>query len=172
VRRAPVIALGAWLCCGSADASAQQVDPCEYFYRALEAVPHDTLVRSSGEIVWLWDDTVTQGCEIGFAAHDSTRGMVSVPEFDALDGSEMHALGWRMTDGIGADGPGSGIFGIERNTVRCLVSWAQHAWIDDDGEFQQSEWLSMTVQCRVVARKSHEPSVGTDSAVTGMATSA
>jgi hypothetical protein len=154
VRLAPVIVLGAWLCCGSADASAQQPDPCEYFYRALEAVPHDTLVRSSGEIVWLWDDTATQGCEIGFAVHDSIRGMVAVPEFDALDGSEMHALGWRMSDGIGADGPGSGIFGVERDAVRCLVSWAQHAWIDDDGEFRQSEWLSMTVQCRAAARDS------------------
>jgi hypothetical protein len=146
-----LIVLGAWLFCSSADAGGQQPDPCERFFRALEAVPHDTLVRSSGEIVWLWDDTATRGCEVEFAVHDSTRGMVSVPEFDALNGSEMHVLGWRMSPGIGADGPGSGIFGIEKDSIRCLVQWAQPAWIDDDGEFQQSEWLSMTIQCRAAA---------------------
>ena len=126
----------------------QGPDPCQYFYRALEAVPHDTLVASSGELVWLWHDQSYSGCQVRFVTNDSISAGFQVPDFDALEGSEMYRLGWRFSDGIGADGPGSGIFGIERDSVQCLVAWDQTAWIDDNGEFQQSDVLNMTIQCR------------------------
>ena len=116
MRLSPLLLLGV-LACTQADADSAQPDPCDDFYEALSAVPHDTLLRTAGEII---------------------------------EGSEMHALGWRMSYGIGADGPGSGIFGIERDAVRCLVRWEQPAWIDDEGEFQQSDVFSMTIQCREV----------------------
>ncbi len=135
--------------CMAADADSAQPDPCDDFYEALSAVPHDTLLRTAGEIAWMWNDTTLTGCEVRFVAHDSLAGP-PVPTFEAIEGSEMHALGWRMSYGIGADGPGSGIFGIERDAVRCLVRWEQPAWIDDEGEFQQSDVFSMTIQCREV----------------------
>jgi len=126
----------------------QDPDPCQYFYDALEAVPHDTLTASSGEGVWLWHEQSYVGCQVRFVTNDSLRAGYDVPEFDALEDSEMYRLGWRFTDGIGADGPGSGIFGIERGSVECLVFWSQPAYIDDEGEFQQSDVLEMTIQCR------------------------
>ncbi|MDH3292629.1 MAG: hypothetical protein OEO20_10990 [Gemmatimonadota bacterium] len=140
--------LGGLLGCMRAGADGRASDPCESFYVALEAVPHDSLVRRAGEFESLWDRKTYRGCEIRFVAHDSLTAGHQVPDFDALEGSEMYRLGWRMTDGIGADGPGSGIFGIERNSVQCVVRWEQPAYIDDDGEFVQSDTLSMTVQCR------------------------
>jgi len=141
--------LGGFLGCMRADADGGEPEPCDYFHSTLSAVPHDTLMRSTGEIAWIWDGETYQGCEVRFVAHDSLAGP-PVPDFDALEGSEMYRLGWRMSHGIGADGPGSGIFGIEREAVRCLVRWEQPAWIDDEGEFQQSDTFSMTIQCREV----------------------
>lgn len=147
-----LVLLGGVLGCVQADADGHDPDPCESFYVALEAVPHDSLVRRAGEFESLWDSKTYRGCEIRFVAHDSLTAGHQVPGFDAVEGSEMHRLGWRMSDGIGADGPGSGIFGIERDSVRCLVLWEQPAYIDDDGEFVQSDTLSMTIQCRDSAR--------------------
>jgi len=139
---------GGLLGCLRAGADSGAPDPCEYFYVALEAVPHDTLLRSVGEFESLWDGKTYRGCEIRFVTHDTIRAGQNVPDFDALEDSEMYRLGWRMTQGIGADGPGSGVFGIERDSVLCLVRWEQPAYIDDDGEFVQSDTLSITVQCR------------------------
>jgi hypothetical protein len=136
--------LGWWV----ADPDSQDPNPCQYFYDALEAVPHDTLAASSGEGVWLWHEQSYVGCQVRFVTHDSiTEGFV-VPDFDALEGSETYRLGWRFTHGVGADGPGSGIFGIERDSVECLVWYEQPAYIDDDGEFWQSDVLEMVIQCR------------------------
>jgi hypothetical protein len=126
----------------------QDADPCAYFYDSLATVPHDTLTVSSGEGVWIWHDQSYKGCEVRFVTNDSLRAGYQVPDFEATEGSEMYRLGWRYTEGILADGPGSGVFGIERGSVECLVVWNQSAWIDDDGEFQQSDVLEMTIQCR------------------------
>ncbi len=148
MRMLTLVLLGGALGCVPADAGGAKSDPCESFHAALEAVPHDTLVRTTGEIEWIWDGEPVRGCQARFVTHDSLVAGHDVPEFDAIQGSEMYRLGWRMSPGIGADGPGSGIFGIERDTVQCLVWWEQPAYIDDDGEFVQSETLSITVQCR------------------------
>jgi hypothetical protein len=142
----------AWvLGCRGAEPAIQNPDPCEYFYAALEAVPHDTLTASAGEGVWLWHDQGFVGCQVRFVTNDSLSAGYEVPGFDALEGSEMYRLGWRFAPEVGADGPGSGIFGIQRDSVECLVRWNQEAFIDDNGEFWQSDVLEMTIQCREVA---------------------
>lgn len=148
MRMLTLVLLGGALGCVPADADGGSPDPCESFHAALEAVPHDTLVRTAGDIEWIWDREPVRGCQVRFVTRDSLVAGHGVPAFDALEGSEMHRRGWRMSDGIGADGPGSSIFGIERDSVRCLVWWDQPAYIDDDGEFVQSETLTITIQCR------------------------
>lgn len=89
-----------------------------------------------------------RGCEIEFETNDALRAGVSVPDFDAIQDSEMYRLGWRMSRGVTADGPGSGVFGIEKESVLCVVRWAQPAHISDEGEIVQSETFNMKVQCR------------------------
>jgi hypothetical protein len=148
MRMLPWIAIGGLLAGRGADPGTQEPDPCQYFYEALEVVPHDILVASSGDLLWMWHEQPYTGCQVRFVTNDSIRAGYEVPEFDALEGSEMYRLGWRFMDSVGADGPGSGIFGIERDSVQCLVRWEQSAWIDDEGEFQQSDVLEMTIQCR------------------------
>ena len=53
-----------------------------------------------------------------------------------------------MSNGIGADGAGSGIYGIERGSDLCVIRWEQAAYLDDNGEFVQSETFRMWIQCR------------------------
>ena len=121
---------------------------CEPFYTALEAVPHVALSLKTGEFVSNWDGLRYRGCEVEFETNDSTSAGVGLPAFDALEGSEMYRLGWRMIREIGADGPGTSIFGVEKDSVACIVRWDQPAYIDDDGEFVQSQVLNIAVQCR------------------------
>jgi hypothetical protein len=131
-------------------AQTEPASPCEPFFTALENVPYVVLSMSTGAFVSTWDGMEYSGCEIDFETNDSLSAGVSIPSFDAIQDSEMYRLGWRMSHGITADGPGSGVFGIERESVLCVVRWAQPAYIDDDEEFVQSETFSMKVQCREV----------------------
>ncbi len=127
-----------------------QEGPCDFFHSALQQIPHQSLDRTAGEIEWLWDGSIHQGCQIVFVTTDSLTTDVDVPDFDALSGSDMANLGWYPVDSLTADGAGSGVFGITNGDTLCLVRWSQPAYIDDDGEFVQSETLTMTIQCRTV----------------------
>ena len=71
-----------------------------------------------------------------------------VPDFEPLKGSEMYRKGWRMNNSFVADGPGTGVFGVEKESVLCLVRHEQPAYLDDYGNIIQSETLRITVQCR------------------------
>ncbi|MBT8478897.1 MAG: hypothetical protein KJO06_08275 [Gemmatimonadetes bacterium] len=122
--------------------------PCPYFQSRLESVPHVALSAASGRFVSDWDQEQHVGCQVDFETNDSLREGASVPHFDAIEGSEMHGLGWRQSYGIGADGPGSGIFGIEKGSTLCIIRWAQPAHIDDDGEIVSSDTFNMRIQCR------------------------
>jgi len=142
--------------CTGANPGGDALRPCQYFYSTLAALPHDTLNVSSGEGVWLWErgsetEALSRsfvGCEVRFVTNDSLTVGFQVPMFDPLEGSEMYSLGWRFTPGVLADGPGSGIFGLHKDSVECLVDWNQEAYIDDNGDFWQSDVLEMTIQCR------------------------
>jgi hypothetical protein len=126
----------------------QELSPCRYFHDALEGIPHDSLTISSGDGVWLWHEERYVGCQVRFVTRDSISEGYKVPDFDAVESSRTHSLGWRFMHGVAADGPGSGIFGIERGSVQCLVYHEQPAYIDENGEFWQSDTLEITIQCR------------------------
>jgi hypothetical protein len=127
---------------------AAPTELCEHFFTALEDVPHVVLSVTTGDFVSIWDNAEYSGCEIEFETNDALRAGTPIPDFDAIQDSEMHRLGWRIAQEIRADGPGSGFFGLEKESVLCVVRWAQPAHIDDDGEIVQSETFSMKIQCR------------------------
>lgn len=134
-------------------AATGKQDACEHFFLALKAVPHETLTRSEGQHESLWDSKKYMGCEVQFVTNDTLISGKRVPDFDALEGSEMYRRGWRVNNSIVADGPGSGIFGIEKESVLCIVRHDQPAGLDEHGNFEQSETLSITVQCRQKAMR-------------------
>lgn len=123
-------------------------DPCDHFYDALAAVPHVALTRSAGPFESIWDRETYEGCEVAFETNDSIRAGSVAPDLFADPGTSMYLAGWRMSDGIGADGAGSGIHGVERGSVLCVIRWEQPAYIDDDGSFVESGTLNMWIQCR------------------------
>lgn len=122
--------------------------PCVFFEEALEAVPHLELRVSWDGFVSEWDQSEQSGCEVAFETNDSLSAGAPIPSFDAIEGSEMYRIGWRPSHGIGADGPGSGIYGVEKEAVQCVIRWAQPAHIDDSGEIVHSETHTMKIQCR------------------------
>ena len=129
---------------------ARQADPCGDLVGALSAVPHVSLDRRDGLLKSTWDEHPFQGCQIDFETNDSTLSGASAPDFWADDpASDMYRAGWRMVPEILADGPGSGIYAIRRDATRCVVQWAQPAYLDDDGNIVQSDTFTMVVQCEV-----------------------
>jgi hypothetical protein len=62
--------------------------------------------------------------------------------------SFIHAPGWIINNNFVADGPGSSSVSIEKQNNRCLITWSQHAWIDEKTkEHRQSSQIKMIVQC-------------------------
>jgi hypothetical protein len=104
--------------------------------------------RSEGAYKSLWDGKKYTGCEVEFVTHDKLLSGRRVPDFEPLKGSEMYRKGWRANNSFVADGPGTGVFGVEKESVLCLVRHEQPAYLDDYGNIIQSETLRITVQCR------------------------
>jgi len=132
----------------SAEVASPQNDSCSYFFDALHAVPHESLSHRQGEFTSTWNGKPFKGCEVRFVTNDELRAGKTVPTFEAFPDSELYRLGWRMVHSIGADGPGSGIFAIEKDPVLCLIRWSQPAYLADSGKIIQSDTLEMTIQCR------------------------
>lgn len=128
--------------------AAPQPDPCEEIGSILEAVPHRSLARRSGSLEWIWDGSAAEGCQIDFETTDSSLAGVPAPDLIAAPGTMLFESGWRMIPELIADGAGSGIHVIRRDTVTCLVSWEQPAYLEDDGTFVRSDTLTIVVQCR------------------------
>lgn len=139
-----------WLFAGaaSADASTNKPDSCAYFFETLHAVPHESLSHRQGEFTSTWDGKPFQGCEVKFVTNDTLHTGTPMPTFEAFPDTEPFHLGWRMVHSIGADGPGSGIFAVEKGATLCLIRWSQPAYLANPGEIVQSATLDMTIQCR------------------------
>jgi len=132
----------------SAEVASPENDYCSYFFDALHKVPYESLSHRQGEMTSTWDGKRFQGCEVKFVTNDTLRTGKAVPRFEAFPDEELYRLGWRMAPSIGADGPGSGIFAVEKGLVLCLIRWSQPAYLADSGEIIQSDTLEMTIQCR------------------------
>jgi hypothetical protein len=138
----------ALVACLPAYAASEQQDSCEYFFLALKSVPHDKLTRRDGEHESLSDGKKYTGCEGKFVTNDKLLSGRKVPDCEPTEGSEMHRRGWWANNSFVADGPGTGLFGIEKGSVLCLVRHEQPAYLDDHGNIIQSETLTITIQCR------------------------
>ena len=143
--------LGWWVVLGLATSvgsgAALQEGPCGEFYAALQEIPHVSLTTREGPVESIWPGEPAAACEMAFETTDSILGGMVAPDFWAEPGTATYRAGWRVIPEILADGPGSGVYGIQRSGVRCVIEWAQPAYIDDDGASVRSEMFGMRIQC-------------------------
>jgi len=137
--------LGALLVTGAS--ACRQPDACREFSQALEAIPQVALTTRTGPIESNWNGEPPAACEVAFETTDTVLAGAVVPDFVADAGSPTYEAGWRTIPDILADGPGSGVYGIERDGVRCVIRWEQPAYVDDDGTIVEGETFSMWIQC-------------------------
>ena len=123
---------------------------CRYFADRLEPVPHLNLKITADTYRSFRDTRTYTGCKLTFVTSDSLLAGYkdSIPRFQALEGTELYRMGWRMNDKYTADGPGTGVHGIEKDSTLCLVLYEKPAYLDDNGEIQSSETITLTIECR------------------------
>ena len=119
--------------------------PCTQFYMELLKLPHTRLTQTANGFVSLLDGKSLKGCEVIFESDESmVSGEVVYLKFQSFTNWE----GWYINENLMADGPGSSTVGIENNQNKCILHWAQPAWIDDQSnEYRQSEHIKLIVQC-------------------------
>jgi hypothetical protein len=137
----------AWLSFLSGPASAQ-TPACDRFREALDLVPHTALEEREGLLEWMADGSMVTACEVRMETREDMLGGSSVPSFDPDPGTPLYDAGWRLAPEFLADGPGTGMHGMRRDDVLCLVSHEQPAYVDDDGTIVQSDTITVVVQCR------------------------
>ena len=118
--------------------------PCLRFYDELSKQPYSNLELDSDGFVSIWDGKSMNGCEITFETNESlVSGSIVRQKFDSF----INRQGWSINPKLMADGPGSSTVGIEDDQNRCIISWSQHAWIDENSDHQQTNEIMLIVQC-------------------------
>jgi hypothetical protein len=118
---------------------------CSNFYHKLSELPHIKLTQNNNGFKALSDGKWTHGCEIVYESHES---MIPGDEVYKKFQSFINAPDWAIDNKLSADGPGSSSVTIENDINKCIISWSQHAWIDDKtGEHRQSSDIEMIIQC-------------------------
>ncbi len=123
------------------------LEACEPFFQALNAVPHESIFQRSGPYTSAWFEAGAIGCTVVMVTSEQRLGDRKLPDLTAAPGTPLHQAGWRINQKYIADGPGTGVMGVEKDGILCLVYTDQPAWIDDTGRFMQSEQITIKVQC-------------------------
>lgn len=120
---------------------------CDTFANSLEAVPHESLFQRSGPFNSTWFKTGAFGCEMVLVTSQLRLAGQTLPDLSAAPGTALYRQGWRQQPAYLADGPGTGVVGMEKGQVLCLVYTEQPAWIDDNGRHRQSSEIRIRVEC-------------------------
>jgi hypothetical protein len=123
------------------------LEACAPFYQALDAVPHESIFQRGGPYTSTWFGIGAIGCTVVMVTSEKRLGERQLPDLTAAPGTPLHQTGWRINRKYIADGPGSGVVGVEKDDLLCLVYTEQPAWIDDAGRHLQSKQITVTVEC-------------------------
>ncbi|MEX2438158.1 MAG: hypothetical protein WD449_02800 [Candidatus Babeliales bacterium] len=133
------------------DQAADPEYPCRYFYERLEKLPHEEIEYQEGIIEFSLDRNEYEGCRMNFVTNEST-----LSEDDPLpsmwgisEESDLYTKGWRMNINYQGDGPGTSVYGIEKNETLCLISHSQPAYLESPGVIVQVETITILVECRM-----------------------
>lgn len=125
-------------------------EACSYFVRSLQEIPHTRLDQKDGRYRSFWDQKEHAGCKIVFATNDKLledKRPLLVDKLHPDEGNELYRLGWRWESGYDADGPGDTMSAMMLRDTLCLVRESQPAEVDDRGNVQAVDTLTVTIEC-------------------------
>ncbi len=135
--------------------AGENSDSCAPFFQALLQVPHESLVRHDGLFTSQWSGHCVEGCLVVLQTDQVHLGSPilldsqALADLNAAPGTPLYQDGWRNNPAYTADGAGTGVVGLEREGALCLVYTEQPSFIDDNGQFVQSEEIKVRVECPV-----------------------
>ena len=122
-------------------------EACKPFYHELEAVPHESIFQRDGFYTSEYYQGAAVGCFLVMVTSKARLAGQTMPLLDGSPGSLLHDAGWRSNPKYLADGPGTGVVGLEDNGTLCLVYTNQPAYVDHSGQIIQSEHIKVRVEC-------------------------
>ncbi len=127
--------------------SGELNDSCAPFFQALLQVPHESLARRDGLFTSQWTQHCVEGCLLVMETDQARLGSQSLADLAAESGTPLYQDGWRSNPTLTVDGAGTGMVGLEKDGVLCLVFTEQPSFIDDKGQFVQGEAIKVRVEC-------------------------
>ncbi len=142
-------------------ASFAEVDgaTCQPFYLALQQLPHESIFQRDGFFNSQLFETSAYGCFLVMITSESRLAGRSLPDLSGRPDSAFFEAGWRSNPKYLADGPGSGVVGLEKDDSLCLVYTEQPAFLDDAGQVVQTRFIRVRVECLDGARSEKPPLV-------------
>ena len=124
-------------------------DTCDYFYRQLADIPLHRITYEKDVMLEDLEGGKFHGCKVTFNSDiELMKEDYELPSFMADDDTELFEKGWRNNNRYGADGAGSGKYGIIKNDILCIVDWSRHAWLDETTrKITQSDLINMEIRC-------------------------
>lgn len=122
-------------------------ETCQPFYQALEKIPHESIFQREGFFNSDYFGTTAKGCFMVMNTDDERLGEHLLPDFSAAPGSDLYLAGWRANPKYSADGPGTGVTGLEKDDVLCMVYYERPSYHNDDGTFVQDFHIKFKVEC-------------------------
>jgi hypothetical protein len=123
---------------------------CQPFYRALEAVPHESIFQRNGLYTSQSFETGAIGCFLVMNTSATRLEGRQLPNLSGEPGTPLYNAGWRINPKYSADGPGTGVVGLEKDDAFCLVYTEQPSYIDDAGQIIQQEYIRVRVECMAI----------------------
>ena len=120
---------------------------CEPFYTALEQIHHESIFQRDGFFNSQLFETSAYGCFLVMNTSESRLAGQSLPDLSGRPDSAFYKAGWRSNPKYLADGPGTGVVGLEKVDILCLVYTEQPAYLDDAGDIIQSRFIKVRVEC-------------------------
>lgn len=124
-------------------------DFCEPFFQALLQVPHSSLERRDGPFTSQWSRQCVDGCLVVMKTDHARLDDQLLTDLSGDPGTPLYQNGWRSNPSLTADGAGTGMVGLEKDGVLCLVFTEQPAFVAGDGGFVQSQSILVRVECPI-----------------------
>lgn len=130
-------------------AAVAEVTPetCAPFYQALNAVPHESIFQQDGLFVSQGFEIGVNGCMVVMVTDEVRLAGQALPDLSAEPGAPMFMAGWNPDSSYLADAPGTGVTGLEKDGILCLVYTEQQPYISDSGKIAENRSVRSRVEC-------------------------